>query len=121
LRSRYEADYETLFSRSIPAATIEIMAWSVNVSTVTKLPEQIDDVDLFPALAAGEIVKVFDGRTGKLIDISRYRRDALPAGARLSGPAIITEEETSTYVTENFDAWIDRIGSIVMERKGMTA
>jgi N-methylhydantoinase A len=121
LRSSYEADYEALFRRSIPAAAIEIMAWSVNVSTVTKLPEQVDDVDLFPALAAGEIVKVYDGRTGKPVDISRYRRDTLAAGARLSGPAIITEEETSTYVTENFDAWIDGLGSIVMERKGITA
>jgi N-methylhydantoinase A len=121
LRFRYEADYEALFKRSIPAAAIEIMAWSVNISTVTNLPEQIDDVDLFPALAAHEIVKVFDGRTGKPVDISRYHRDALATGARLSGPAIITEDETSTYVTENFDAWIDGLGSIVMERKGTKA
>jgi N-methylhydantoinase A len=121
LRSRYEADYETLFRRSIPAAAIEIMAWSVNVSTVTELPDKIADVDLFPAAAAGEMVRIFDGKTGKPVDISRYRREALPVGARLSGPAIIAEQETSTYVTENFDAWIDGLGSIVMERKGMSA
>ncbi|CAN5434390.1 hydantoinase/oxoprolinase family protein [soil metagenome] len=121
LRSRYESEYAALFSRSIPEAAIEIMAWSVNVSTVTELPDQIEAVDLFPASAAADIVKVFDGRTGKQVDVSRYHRDALPPGARFSGPAIIVEEETSTYVTENFDAWIDRIGSIVMERKVMAA
>jgi N-methylhydantoinase A len=121
LRARYEADYETLFKRSIPAATIEIMAWSVNVSTVTTLPETIDDVVQVPAPAATEVVRVFDGRSGKPIDIARYRRERLLAGTRLSGPAIITEEETSTFISENFDAWIDGIGSIVMERKGMTA
>ncbi len=120
-RARYEADYETLFKRSIPAAAIEIMAWSVNVSTVTHLPERIEAVTQHPAKASGDIVRIFDGRSGKPIDVSRYRRDMLPAGARLSGPAIIAEEETSTFITENFDAFIDGFGSIVMERKGLVA
>jgi N-methylhydantoinase A len=121
LRARYEADYEALFKRSIPAAAIEIMAWSVNVSTVTTLPETIGEVVQAQAPAAGEVVRVFDGRSGKPVDISRYRRAALPPGARLTGPAIITEEETSTFVTENFEAWIDGIGSIVMQRKELSA
>ena len=63
----------------------------------------------------------FSTAAGKPIDVSRYRRDKLAVGARRSGPAIIAEEETSTFVTENFDAWIDGLGSIVMERKGITA
>jgi N-methylhydantoinase A len=121
LRTRYEADYEALFKRSIPAAAIEIMAWSVNVSTVTALPETIGGVVQVPATAASDIVSVFDGRSGKPIDVSRYRRELLPPGARLSGPAIIVEEETSTYITDSFDAWIDGLGSIVMDRKEMTA
>jgi N-methylhydantoinase A len=121
LRAQDEADYEKMFRRSIPAAAIEIMAWSVNVSTVSQLPEQIADVDQYPLSMVGESIRIFDGRAGKPIDVSRYRRDNLPVGARLSGPAIIAEEETSTFVTENFDAWIDGLGSIVMERKGITA
>jgi len=119
LRERYEADYEKLFRRSIPAAAIEIMAWSVNVSTVSNLPEQIQDVDQHPVAAPGESIRIFDGKAGKTIDVSRYRREKLAVGARLSGPAIIAEEETSTYITESFDAWIDGLGAIVMERKGM--
>jgi N-methylhydantoinase A len=118
LRARYEADYEQLFKRSIPGAAIEIMAWSVNVSTVSHLPQPIARVAQHAAPASDERVRIFDGRAGRLIDVSRYRRDKLPVGARLSGPAIIVEQETSTFITENFDAWIDGLGSIVMERKG---
>jgi N-methylhydantoinase A len=121
LRARFETDYEALFKRSIPAAAIEIMAWSVNVSTVTNLPAMVDKVAQSPVSAAKEMVKVFDGRSGKPIDVSRYHREQLPVGARLSGPAIIVEQETSTYITESFDAWIDGIGSIVMQRKELTA
>ncbi len=120
LRARYEADYEALFRRSIPAAAIEIMAWSVNATTVALIPDRIADVDQHPAEVSGESIRFFDGRIGKTIDVSRYRREKLAVGARLSGPAIIAEEETSTFVTDSFDAWIDGLGSIVMERKGMT-
>ncbi|ETR76971.1 methylhydantoinase [Afipia sp. P52-10] len=120
-RSRYEADYEALFKRSIPAAAIEIMAWSVNVSTVSEMPGVVAPVTQHVTGMPNDVVRVFDGRRGKPIDVSRYQRDALPAGARLSGPAIIVEKETSTFVTENFNAWIDGLGSIVMERKEIAA
>jgi len=120
-RARYEADYEALFKRSIPAAAIEIMAWSVNVSTVAEMPGTIDPVSQFTTRTSDDVVRIFDGRSGKPVDVSRYRRETLPAGARLSGPAIIVEKETSTFVTENFNAWIDGLGSIVMERKEMAA
>jgi N-methylhydantoinase A len=95
------------------------MALSVNVSTVSQLLEQIADVDQYALSMVGESIRIFDGRAGKPIDVSRYRRDKLSVGR--SGPAIIAEEETLTFVTENFDAWIDGLGSIAMERKGITA
>jgi N-methylhydantoinase A len=120
-RARYEADYEALFKRSIPAAAIEIMAWSVNVSTVAEIPGTIDPVAQYTTKTSSDVVRIFDGRSGKPIDVSRYQRETLPAGARLSGPAIIVEKETSTFVTESFNAWIDGLGSIVMERKELAA
>jgi N-methylhydantoinase A len=97
------------------------MALSVNVSTVSQLLKQIADVDQYALSMVGESIRIFDGRAGKPIDVSRYRRDKLSVGTRWSGPAIIADEETSTFVTENFDAWIEGLGSIVMERKGITA
>jgi N-methylhydantoinase A len=121
LRARYEAAYEALFKRSIAGAAIEILAWSVNVSTATELPAKIEEVAQHPADSPAEVVRIFDGRAGRFVDVSRYRREKLAAGARLSGPAIIAEQETSTFVTENFDAWIDGLGAIVMERKDMVA
>jgi N-methylhydantoinase A len=35
----------------------------------------------------------------------------------LPGPAIIAEDETSTFVPASFDARIDAAGCIVMERR----
>jgi N-methylhydantoinase A len=38
-------------------------------------------------------------------------------GATVAGPAIIAENETSTFVSMSFDAHIDGAGCIVMDRK----
>jgi N-methylhydantoinase A len=121
LREQYERSYEALFKRVIPNAAIEIMAWSVLISTVTEMPDPVAVPAASLAPATGETIAVFDGRSGQTVQVPRYRRETLVAGARFSGPAIVAEDETSTFVTAAFDAWIDGIGSIVMDRKEQTA
>ena len=44
------------------------------------------------------------------IDVPLYRRERMEAGVRVQGPAIIAEDETSTFVTASFDARIDAPG-----------
>jgi len=61
--------------------------------------------------------KFFDGRAGEVIEIPLYRREDMAPGATIAGPAVIAEDETSTFVSNSFDAHIDGAGSIVMERK----
>jgi N-methylhydantoinase A len=46
-----------------------------------------------------------------------YRRESLPPGSAFSGPAIVAEDETSTYISASFAAHIDASGCIVMDRK----
>jgi hypothetical protein len=82
--ARYEDDDQKLFQHSIPAAAIEIMAWSVNVLIVSQLPEQIADVDQYSLSMVGESIRIFDGRVGKPTDVSRYR----PTSCR-SAPACL--------------------------------
>ncbi|MBT5667516.1 MAG: hypothetical protein HOJ06_19415, partial [Rhodospirillaceae bacterium] len=43
---------------------------------------------------------------------------ALTPGMRISGPALITEDETSTFVAASFDASINAAGYIVLDRRG---
>ena len=38
-------------------------------------------------------------------------------GAVVPGPALIAEDETTTYVSGSFDAHVDGSGCIVMEQK----
>ncbi len=117
LRAAFEADYAALFARPIPGAAIEALSWSVLVSTRPERPATVAPVAAGDAPHATGSRRFHDGRTGTPIMIPLYRRDTMKPGARIAGPAIIAEDETSTFVSTSFDAHIDAIGCIVMDRK----
>ncbi|MCC0076163.1 MAG: hydantoinase/oxoprolinase family protein [Rhodobacter sp.] len=117
MRTTYEKTYEELFNRSIPAAAIEIMAWSVSCSTPPALPATIAPAVMTGRAVPGTKVTIFDGKVESPVEVFRYKRTDLGAGDQVAGPAIIFEDETTTYVTGSFNAWIDAAGSIVMDRK----
>jgi N-methylhydantoinase A len=73
-----------------------------------------------PAFAALETRRrpVFDPEAAEFVEVAIYERPTLSPGARLPGPAVIVEDETSTVIGRNFDARIDAFGYIEMVRRG---
>ncbi|CCD85219.1 Hydantoin utilization protein A [Bradyrhizobium sp. ORS 285] len=117
LRKTFEAGYAALFERAIPGAAIEVLSWSVLATTDARQPATVAEVMRKPAGAASGHRKFFDGRAGRFVEIPLYRREQMAPGAVIAGPAVIAEDETSTFISNSFDAHIDGAGSIVMERK----
>jgi len=117
LRQSFEAHYAALFERPIPGAAIEVLSWSVLATTEPRNPPRVAEVTREPAGKAAGSRKFFDGRAGQVVEIPLYRRDQMAPGATIAGPAVIAEDETSTFVSMSFNAHIDGAGSIVMERK----
>jgi N-methylhydantoinase A/oxoprolinase/acetone carboxylase beta subunit len=60
---------------------------------------------------------VFDPGKGEYLTTASHRRSALPPGSKLTGPAIIVEDSTSSVVGPGYDAEIAADGSIVMTRR----
>jgi N-methylhydantoinase A len=117
LRGAFEWEYSALFKRPIPGAAIEALSWSVLVSTPAHAPLPRAPVAERRKAASNGARPVFDGRAGATVDVPLYDRAEMPPGTAVSGPAIIAEDETSTFVSATFDAAIDAAGCIVMERK----
>ena len=100
----FEADYTTLFGRPVAGLDIEITVWSVNATT----PPQ----PVTPVAAPGRITEAEVGATRALFDPARgevakaavAERKALDTGQRLTGPAAITEDETTIIVPSSFCA-----------------
>ena len=117
LREKFEQEYSVLFRRPIPGAAIEALSWSVLVSTKAHRPEAMAAVAEKRTGVPDGSRSFFDGRAGSTIDVPTYRRERMEPGVRVAGPAIIAEDETSTFITASFDACIDAAGCIVMERR----
>ncbi len=122
MRETFEAGYRQLFARHIPGAAIEILSWSLLVTTDTAQPPMLAK----PKSKAGPkpigTRPVFDAKAGKTVKVPMYDRLAMVAGARISGPAIVVEAGTSTFVTATFDAEIDGgLGLVLTARKAAKA
>jgi N-methylhydantoinase A len=117
LRRIFETEYAAQFARAIPAAAIEVLNWSVLVSTHARRPEMAPTVAPAPAPQPAGLRLIFDGRAEKKVEVPLYRREAMAPGARIAGPALIAEDETTTFISASFDAHIDGSGCIVMEQK----
>jgi N-methylhydantoinase A len=116
LKAAFEKAYRAVYNVTIPGQAAEAITWSVSVSgPVPPLAK--------PARASGTAkpkalrkMRLFDARLGKQVDAPVYWRFDLAPGAKIKGPAIIAENETSTIVGSAFTARIDTHRNIVMER-----
>ena len=123
LAETFERAYAALFDRTIPGAEVEILSWSV--LACASLGETVHAASAAPCVAGAAATPAgfrdhFDGRTEQDISVPVFQRHALERGALIHGPALITEEETTTYVSGAFDAHADHHGNIVMQRKPQT-
>jgi N-methylhydantoinase A len=117
IRELFEAAYRRLYSRAIPGVEIEILSWVVSVSAPAEghLGAPAAEQPSTPKPVARR--PIFDPDTAEFRDVDIYWRPDLAAGARISGPAVIAEDETSTVVSPRFDARIDPFGYIELTRK----
>ncbi|MGB7279706.1 MAG: hydantoinase/oxoprolinase family protein, partial [Pseudolabrys sp.] len=109
--------YRRLYSRPIPGVEIEILSWVLSLSAPSegKLATAATLKPAQPKPAAQR--QVFDPASGAFIDTPVYERAHLSPGAQIKGPAVITEDDTTTVVNPSFDATIDQFGYIELVRR----
>jgi N-methylhydantoinase A len=118
LRDAFEEAYRRLYSRVIPGVEVEILSWVMLLSAPrpaegeTVLPTP-DPYTAQPARAR----PVFDPETGEFIEVAIHKRGDLRPGALIPGPAVIVEDETSTVVSQLFDARVNAFGYIELTRR----
>jgi N-methylhydantoinase A len=100
----------------VPGSDVEIMSYAVVVATVPDIAAAVPVAAGDAGANAVRIRKIRDTSTGEVTDWSIYDRADLSPGARLSGPAVIAEDETSTLVGAGWTAWINHLGYIELQR-----
>lgn len=92
---RFEHEYANLFGRTVKGLAAEITVWSVNAHTPQEAVVPVAPVSQMRDAAAESSRSVFDAGLGRRVEAQAHNRPALPAGSRIKGPGIVTEDETT--------------------------
>ncbi|MFC7307576.1 hydantoinase B/oxoprolinase family protein [Streptomyces monticola] len=100
-----------------------VEALSVEATGVTEPPDLSGLTAPRARAAAPQTTRLHTG--GALRDVPLHRREELPPGERITGPALITEANATTVVDDGWQAAMNDEGHLVMERvaetEGLTA
>ena len=113
----FEDAYQRLYSRPIPGVDIEILSWVVTVSAPAQ-GELATAAPVRPSAAKARGQRpLFDPQAGEFQNAPIYWRGDLAPGAKIAGPAVIAEDDTSTVVSPSFEAQVDQFGYIALTRR----
>ena len=118
LQELFDTSYAAHFTRIIPNLNVEILTWTLTLATERVLPQSGAAVSESVAPTGSETRAMFDPASGTTVQAKLVRRDTLAPGNCLDGPAILTEDETSTVVPPNYRVMINALGEIELLRKG---
>lgn len=116
-KNAFEQAYTTFFGRPIEGPDVEIVSWSVKASSPLAPVVPVEQIEATHQAEPIAQRKVFDVVQGDFIDANIYQRENLNIGAQIDGPAIITERETSTFITSSFTATVQPDGCLLVVKR----
>ncbi len=116
LAGRFHAEHERTYGFAAPGEPVELVGVRLTaVGRIDKPPPR----RLEPGGAPVEKERrgVYFAEAGGFVDCPVFDRYLLPAGARLEGPAVVEELDSTTLVHPGFAATVDTFGNLVLERE----
>ena len=113
----FETAYAGLYGRLIPNLDVEVLSWTLTLAA----PAGHSSPATVVALAEGDASadaegRMFDGE--RFVDAPRFRREMLTPGMRVTGPALIIEDQTTSVVLAGFVARVNHNGDLELFNHG---
>lgn len=116
IKKEYDRCYSQLFGRTIPERDIEILSWSVVVSSKMQNQELINTEYDTNDLDSSSNRDVYLPGINKTMKIPTYWRPNFESGAQIIGPALLEEPQTTTFIASGFRGHLDGQLNFIMER-----
>jgi len=113
----FEADYANLFGRTVDGMVAEITVWSVNAYTSVPATDRMAKPDARSPAPITGTRDLFDPGTGTRVAAGVVLRGDLAPGDTVSGPAVITEDETTIVIPPSRDVLAHADGTLDMRLK----
>ena len=117
LKARFEDRYRSVYGLTIDGLDIRSVSWSVTVATEAPPAERARMPRVRSRARAESTRNIYDPGIGEMVSCPVYSRFELAPGMEVTGPAIIAEDETSTYVPASYCAALNSFEYIVMDRR----
>jgi len=113
----FEQTYANLYGHVIDGVDIEILSWTLMISE--PVTQSLSPASLEPGAPLKPIgeYSVFDAETATRLSVPVYLREQLATNVHINGPALITEDQTTTVISSSFSASINSLGCIVLTKK----
>ena len=113
----FERTYANLYGHRIDGVDIEILSWTLTVSEPSR--QRLRQPKLKPDAPPEPIGKysVFDAETATRLEVPVYLREQLASNVSINGPALVTEDQTTTVISSSYNASINDLGCIVLTKK----
>jgi N-methylhydantoinase A len=115
----FDAQYRRNYSRTVPNLGVEALTWTLVLARPAPGVEaELEIVRPTPSQAPLSGSRpIFDAALGRYVEAGILQRDALPPGACFSGPAVVVEDQTTTFVPSDFDGCVSGHGHLVLTRR----
>ena len=115
LAEAFEAQYERVYGLRIPGSEVELVTWSLTLSTAPA-PAGHAEMALPQGPAAPSATReAWEPALGRRTGFGVYWRFDLEPARRIAGPALVVEDETTTVVPSGWSAGLDSLGNLVLE------
>jgi len=114
LAVRFAASYRQLYGYDPPTRPIEVESVRVVASTAPPPVTRVPDVAPHRLTAEASHPIIFAGRR---IGVPRLDRDLLAPGAWIDGPALVTEDHSTTVVPPGWRLAVDGAGALRLDRR----
>ncbi len=115
LAEAFETAYEKVYGLRIPGSAVEVVTWSVTVTTAPPpvTPAVLPEAPRARAAAAHR--RAWEPARGEAQPFGLHWRFDLAPGERVDGPALVAEHETTVVVPAGWQARLDSHGHLWME------
>jgi N-methylhydantoinase A len=100
----------------IPGVLVEVLNWTLRLSAPQPRARPCPPVARDRRVKSKSNSEIVDPTTGNRILAEFHLRSDLVPGDVIGGPALIVEDETTTYVAANYEARVNGLDYIVLSR-----
>jgi N-methylhydantoinase A len=114
----FNFQYQKNYSRTIPNLKIEALTWTLVLASPAPSAE-IEPLKSEPMARPAAIEghrQIFDIEKGAFVRTKMILRASMEPNSTFSGPAIVVEDQTTTYVPSGFDGSVSPGGHLVLKR-----